>query len=114
MERPPEITSAHLAGIIVVYPRQSSPEQVRDNVGSTDVQLRLAQEAIEWGCPESRIRVISNDLGSGATIPGTRIGYSEMLELMKSGEVTVILLHDMSRAARNMKEGPEFVSAVFE
>src|SRR5207247_11070365 len=43
-----------------------------------------------------------------------RIGYAEMIDLMRRGEVSVVLVHDMSRTSRNMIEGPQFVRAIFE
>jgi hypothetical protein len=47
--RPPQIAEAHLRRKGVVYIRQSSMEQVRENVGSTALQRDLPQILLAWG-----------------------------------------------------------------
>ncbi len=49
MERPYEIKATHLARKALVYVRQSSEAQVRDNRGSAEYQRGLARLAEAWG-----------------------------------------------------------------
>lgn len=82
-----KITAKHLKQLAIVYIRQSSPGQVRNNVESYRVQLSLKQRAIELGWDEARIRVIQHDQGKSATRPGMRSGFDEMLRLVQAGKV---------------------------
>lgn len=99
-----KITAGQLKRLAIVYIRQSSPGQVRNNVESYRVQLGLKQRAIELGWDESRIRVIQNDQGKSATRPGMRFGFDEMLQLVRAGEVGIVFASEVSRWARNNLE----------
>jgi DNA invertase Pin-like site-specific DNA recombinase len=99
-----KITAKHLKQLAIVYIRQSSPGQVRNNVESYRVQLSLKQRAIELGWDEARIRVIQHDQGKSATRPGMRSGFDEMLRLVQAGKVGMVFASEMSRWARNNLE----------
>ena len=62
-ETHPLITLEHLRRKAVIYIRQSSEEQVRENTGSTDFQRSLMVVAQRYGWPESQIEIIDEDLG---------------------------------------------------
>jgi hypothetical protein len=63
-----KITAGHLERVAVVYVRQSSIAQVRNNTESTARQYALVEEAARLGWDGSRISVIDADLGvSGRT-----------------------------------------------
>jgi DNA invertase Pin-like site-specific DNA recombinase len=109
VERPPQIEPRHLEKLAVVYVRQSTPEQVRDNLGSTDVQRRLADRAREWGWPDSRIQIIDDDLGVSGSHAGLRQGFSRMLDLMHQGEVAIVFVNDSSRLSRNPSDAEAFL-----
>jgi DNA invertase Pin-like site-specific DNA recombinase len=109
MGRPLQIEPRHLEKLAVVYVRQSTPEQVRDNLGSTDVQRRLADRAREWGWPNSRIDIIDDDLGVSGSHAGFRQGFSRMLDLMDRGEVAIVFVNDSSRLSRNPSDAEAFL-----
>jgi hypothetical protein len=44
-----KIASSHLERLAIVYLRQSSPRQVRENFRSTERQYALAEEAVRLG-----------------------------------------------------------------
>jgi len=58
-----KITARHLERIAVIYVRQSSLAQVRDNTESTARQYALADEAVRLGWVRSAVEVIDADLG---------------------------------------------------
>ncbi|TDB76806.1 recombinase family protein, partial [Actinomadura sp. KC216] len=58
-----KITSAHRGRTAVVYLRQSSLVQVRDNIESTARQYDLARRAVELGWAASDVVVVDEDLG---------------------------------------------------
>src|SRR6266852_4145773 len=109
MGRPPQIEPRHFEKLAVIYVRQSTPAQVRDNLGSTDVQRRLADRAREWGWPDSRIDIIDDDLGVSGSHAGLRQGFSRMLDLMDRGEVAIVFVNDASRLSRNPSDAEAFL-----
>jgi len=65
-----KIGADHLARRACVYVRQSTPEQVRNNIESKRMQYALADRARQLGWTD--VEVIDEDLGvsgSGATRP---------------------------------------------
>jgi DNA invertase Pin-like site-specific DNA recombinase len=94
------VTAQHLQRLAIAYVRQSTPDQVRDNVGSTAAQRDLANVARGLGWPESRIRVIDSDLGFSGTSTTGRQGYLELLTLMEREAVGIVLVQELSRLSR--------------
>lgn len=85
----------------VVYLRQSSPGQVRDNVIATQEQYRLREIPEALGFPPERIVVVDEDLGvSGQTIAG-RKGMLRVLDLLERGEVSCVVVRDIGRLSRD-------------
>jgi DNA invertase Pin-like site-specific DNA recombinase len=109
VDRPSQITSQHLQKLALVYIRQSSPEQVRDNSGSTDVQRRLADRPVRWGWAQSRVHIIDGDLGASGSHAGRRKGFRQMLDLMDRGEVAIVFVSDASRLSRNPSDAEDFL-----
>ena len=98
----PAITPDHLRRRAVVYLRQSTEEQVRENTGSTDFQRGLKQVALSYGWPESHILIIDDDLGkSGSTIEG-RTGWDRLQKMIEAGEVGAVFAANISRLARQL------------
>jgi len=59
----------HLEQLVILYLRQSSLRQVRDNSGSTKLQKGQENLALEYGWSPKQIRVIDEDLGrSGLSV----------------------------------------------
>lgn len=87
--------------LAVVYLRQSTPGQLRDNVVATEEQYRLREIPESLGFPEERILVVDEDLGvSGQTIAG-RKGMLRVLELLEQGAVSCVVVRDIGRLTRD-------------
>lgn len=98
--RPPQITDEHLRRNVALYIRQSSPEQVRNHVGSAMVQRNLATVLLAWGWPETAIE-IRDDLGSSADEPGSREEIERLLADMRSGRLGAVATFAFNRIGRN-------------
>ena len=96
------ITADHKTRGALVYVRQSSPGQVRENVESTRVQLDLREKAIALGWVHPT--VIDDDLGISASGFADRPGFRELLMRVAMREVGIILSVDASRLSRNSKD----------
>jgi hypothetical protein len=71
--RPPKVFSApsplrsskiqgrHLERLVVVYVRQSTPQQVHENRESRERQYALADHAVALGWPKERVEVLDED-----------------------------------------------------
>ena len=106
---PRQVRLEHLAKLAVIYIRQSTMEQVRDNSGSTADQRALADRARAWGWPECRVRVIDADLGVSGTSAGQRPGFHEMLDLIERDQVGIVLVRDISRISRDPLDTARFL-----
>src|SRR5262249_36617074 len=98
--RPAKIHTHHLDRWAVVYVRQSSPQQVLRHTESAKVQANLRQQALAWGWPAERIRVIDQDQGRTATTSAGREGFRELLAEINLEHVGLVLGFQMSRLAR--------------
>jgi DNA invertase Pin-like site-specific DNA recombinase len=108
-ERPPEIRGEHLAKLALVYVRQSSPEQVRDNTGSTAAQMALAALPRQWGWPDSRIKIVDGDLGQSGSSMLNRTAFQEMLDLIDRKQVGLVAVRDVSRLSRDTFDSELFL-----
>jgi DNA invertase Pin-like site-specific DNA recombinase len=103
-ESHPLITPEHLARFAVVYLRQSSPQQVQNNNGSTAFQRDLVVVARSYGWPDSQIKVIDEDLGrSGSTTEG-RTGWQSLQEIINADQVGAVFVVNVSRLARQVSD----------
>lgn len=109
--RPPQITDHHLRRRAVVYIRQSSPEQVRENVGSAAVQRDLVRKLEAWGWAPEMVDVLDEDLGMSGSRPGAREAFNQLLDQMKAGVIGLIAVVDSSRLSRNIHDLFRFVDA---
>lgn len=99
-----KIQGRHFERLAVVYVRQSSLHQVKQNQESTQLQYGLANTAERLGWPRERILVIDDDLGvSGASSEG-RSGFQRLLSEVALDHVGLILGVEMSRLARSCKD----------
>ena len=101
-----KIERGQLERLAIVYPRQSSPRQVRENFRSTERQYGLAEEAARLGWEPERILTLDGDLGvSGRFSDGQgRGGFKELLARVCLGEVGAIFGLEVSRLARSSAE----------
>jgi DNA invertase Pin-like site-specific DNA recombinase len=95
-----KITAGHRQRLAVVYLRQSSLAQVRDNTESTLRQYDLAETAIRLGWPSVQVKVIDADLGCSGRQAASRAGLRELVGQVCIGEVGIILVLEVSRLAR--------------
>lgn len=93
-----KIRPAHLARPAIVYVRQSSERQVRNNLESQRVQYGLVDRAKHLGW--DRVDVVDEDLGLSAAV-GTRSGFESALARVAMGEVGAIFCSEVSRLSRN-------------
>lgn len=101
MSGPGRIMSRHLDRLAVVYIRQSTLAQVRENTESTARQYALTAEAARLGWDASKILTIDADLGlSGRSATG-RDGFKELVSRVCLGEVGAIVGLEVSRLARS-------------
>jgi DNA invertase Pin-like site-specific DNA recombinase len=97
-----KITEKHLQKSAIVYIRQSSLEQVRNNRESLRLQYDLADRAKRLGF--QRITVIADDLGRSATGVVDRPGFERLVATICEGQVGAVLCLQASRLARNGRE----------
>jgi len=96
-----KITATHLERIALIYIRQSSLAQVRENTESTARQYALADEAVRLGWARSSVEVIDADLGLSGRSADGRSGYKELVGRVCVGEVGAIFGLEVSRLARS-------------
>ncbi|MGZ6638832.1 MAG: recombinase family protein [Solirubrobacteraceae bacterium] len=101
-----KIKGQHLERLAIVYLRQSSPRQVRENFRSTERQYALAEEAVRLGWESERVVVIDGDLGISGRFSDTqaREGYKGLVARVCLGEVGAIFGLEVSRLARSNAE----------
>lgn len=101
---PTKLRNEHLTRPALVYVRQSTLMQVRDNTASTTRQYQLAQRAHALGWPESLVIVIDQDQGrSGASSIG-RDGFEYLIAEVGLGRAGAVLCLEASRLARSSSD----------
>lgn len=99
----PKIKPEHLARKAIVYLRQSSERQVRQNLESQRLQYELAERIRGLGWQE--IEVINSDLGcSAAMASAAREGFERVLSSVALGEVGIVVSREVSRLSRTDKD----------
>lgn len=101
MSGPSKIQATHRSRTAVVYVRQSSLAQVRDNTESTARQYALVDEAVALGWPRAAVQVIDADLGRSGRSAQGRDGFRELVSKVCLGEVGAIFGLEISRLARS-------------
>jgi hypothetical protein len=96
-----KITKRHLERLALVYIRQSTLTQVRENTESTARQYALAEEAARLGWESSKIAIIDADLGLSGRSASGRLGFKEVVSRVCLGGVGAIFGLEVSRLARS-------------
>src|SRR5258708_7683808 len=99
----PKIKPEHLARKAIVYLRQSSEKQVRQNKESQLLQYAMAERvrALGW----QQVEIINNDLGSSASLAAAqREGFERVLSSVALGEVGIVGSREVSRLSRTDKD----------
>ena len=96
-----KITPDHLARQAIVYIRQSTADQVANNLESQRRQYNLSERARQLGWGD--VAVIDDDLGrSGGGI--ARPGFEKLLAAICEGRVGAVVSIEASRLARNGRD----------
>jgi len=96
-----KITPEHLGRQAIVYIRQSTADQVANNLESQRRQYGLADRARQFGW--SDVAVIDDDLGrSGGGV--ARPGFEKLLAAICEGRVGAVVSIEASRLARNGRD----------
>ncbi len=99
----PKIKPEHLARKAIVYLRQSSERQVRQNLESQRLQYEMAERVRRLGWQE--IEVINSDLGcSAAMASASREGFERVLSSVALREVGIVASREVSRLSRTDKD----------
>jgi DNA invertase Pin-like site-specific DNA recombinase len=110
-----KIKPHHLDRWAIVYVRQSSPQQVRDNRESRERQYALREFAERLGWPKDRIGVVDDDQGVSAKACSDRPGFQYVLAEVSMDHVGIVLGLELSRLSRSSKDWHHLVEvcAVF-
>jgi DNA invertase Pin-like site-specific DNA recombinase len=99
-----KIRSEHLDRQALIYVRQSTLMQVRENTASTARQYDLVQRALDLGWPQQHIQVVDQDQGrSGASATG-RDGFQFLVAEVGLGHAGAVLSLEASRLARSCSD----------
>jgi DNA invertase Pin-like site-specific DNA recombinase len=99
----PKITPEHLARKAIVYLRQSSEKQVRQNKESQRLQYDVAERMRNLGW--KAVEIIGIDLGSSAGIASARReGFERVLSSVALGEVGIVGSWEVSRLSRTDRD----------
>src|SRR4030081_3947289 len=99
----PKIKPEHLARKAIVYLRQSSEKQVRQNKESQRLQYDVAERmrALGW----KQVEIVNSDLGcSAAMASARREGFERVLSSVALGEVGIVGSREVSRLSRTDKD----------
>jgi DNA invertase Pin-like site-specific DNA recombinase len=98
-----KIKPEHLARKAIVYLRQSSEKQVRQNKESQNLQYAVAERmrALGW----KQVEIIDSDLGFSAGMASARReGFERVLSSVALGEVGIVGSREVSRLSRTDKD----------
>lgn len=96
-----KIQPHHLERLAVVYVRQSSPTQLRNNHESPRRQRALKQRARQLGWSEQRVLILEEDHARTGSSTHDRQAYRQASEGVVNGRVGMILAVEVSRWARD-------------
>jgi len=96
-----KITAAHRRRDAVIYVRQSTLAQTRENTESLALQYELRRHAAALGWSEQQITVIDEDLARSAASTSGRLGFTDLVAAVGLGKVGIIAGREVSRLARN-------------
>jgi len=98
-----KVTPEHLARRAIVYLRQSSEAQVKNNLESQRLQYALVERARGLGFED--VEVIDCDLGASAAMAAPRReGFERMLGAVALSQVGLVVSRELSRFLRTDKD----------
>ena len=99
-----KIRPDHLERQAVIYVRQSTLLQVRENTGSTARQYDLVKRACDLGWDRSAVQVIDQDQGQSGSSTLGRDGFQFLVAQVGLGHVGAVLSLEVSRLARSCSD----------
>jgi DNA invertase Pin-like site-specific DNA recombinase len=99
-----KIRPDHLSRNAVIYVRQSTLLQVRENIGSTTRQYDLVKRAHNLGWEQAAIQVIDQDQGQSGSSSIGRDGFQWLVAEVGLGHVGAVLSLEVSRLARSCSD----------
>jgi len=100
LPHPAKIQPHHLERWAIVYVRQSHPQQVQRHRESAEVQANLRHQAVAWGWPPERVRVLEGDQGTSGTSTAGRDDFAWLLSEITLQHVGLVLGFQINRLAR--------------
>jgi len=98
-----KVGAAHLERRAIVYLRQSSDRQVRQNTESTRLQYALKDRARQLGW--RHVEIIDSDLGASASLGAApRTGFDRLIAAVACSEVGVVFCREVSRLSRTDRD----------
>ena len=98
-----KIQPHHLGRRAVIYLRQSSDKQVRQNKESQRLQYGLRDRAVALGW--TQVEVLDMDLGRSASLGAAqRDGFDRLVGAVARGEVGIVMNREVSRLIRTDKD----------
>jgi DNA invertase Pin-like site-specific DNA recombinase len=101
MNAPAKVTADHLRKQAILYVRQSTLHQVKENRESTALQYDLKRRAWELGWNDEQTMVIDEDLGHSGATATDRSGFQRLVAEVTLGRVGLVMGLSVSRLARN-------------
>jgi DNA invertase Pin-like site-specific DNA recombinase len=102
-----KLTSNHLNRRAVVYIRQSTVDQVKNNLESQRRQYALKEKAHEMGWVN--VEIIDDDLGKSGATSHNRTGFMRLVGQVSLKEIGAVFAVEASRLARNNKDWTQLV-----
>lgn len=102
-----KVTTEHLQRKAIVYVRQSTQDQVRNNRESQRLQYALVDKAREMGFTD--VEVIDEDLGRSGRSSFERTGFLRLVADVSMKRVGAVLSLEASRLARNNRDWHQLV-----
>jgi hypothetical protein len=96
-----KISAGHRRRDAVIYVRQSTLAQTRENTESLALQYELQRHAAGLGWSQEQIVVIDEDLARTASTTAGRLGFTDLVAAVGLGKVGIIVGREVSRLARN-------------
>lgn len=103
----PKVTAEHLERKAMVYVRQSTPDQARNNLEGQRRQYALAERARGMGFSE--VEIVDEDLGRSGASTAKRSGFRKLVASVSLREVGAIFSVEASRLSRNSRDWAQLV-----
>ena len=91
----------HLERLAIVYVRQSSHKQVRDNKESRRRQRALDARATQLGWDKEKVLILEEEKARSGSSTAERSAYRKVSELVFQNQVGIILAVEVSRWSRD-------------